>query len=188
MIVRINVTGIIGWKPRLDQSIYWGIERGVIQTAVAVKKEISKTPGPVVYPIRWASAKQRRWYFAHRAEIVYQEASRVVQTRQRGRHGARFARMRKGFGFAYRRRVDVDSKDLTRSWGVVGAGHGKAIVETNARYAPYVVGDYRQRFHAATGWPSHHGVAAQMSLSGRANKIMANEIKRAIREDFRRRP
>lgn len=183
MIIRINVTGIAGWKPRLDQALYMGIEGGVIKTALAVKKEISKTPGPVVYPIRWTSAKQRRWYFAHRAEIVYQEASRVVQTRQRG--GSRFTRMRKGFGLAYKRRVDVDSHDLTRSWNVSGAGHGKAIVWTGVNYAPFVVGDHRQRFHTATGWPSHHGVAAAISLSGTANKLMANEIRRAIRTEFR---
>ncbi len=164
---------------KIRQGIEGGINQGVIAVAKSVKKDISKVPGPVKYPIQWTSAKQRRYYFAMRRKIVGQELSRTNS------FGRRIGKIRTGHNFAYRRRVDVTSHDFSRNWSVQSQGGRSASVWNMTSYARYVSGDEQQRFHRYTGWPQTRVVAWEYEGTGRAASIMAQSITLGLRTEFR---
>ena len=88
-----------------------------------IRARIAKYPGSVKYPIQWASAKQRRAYFAKR----------------------------KG-NLPYVRQSDTWSERLGSSWATEHRGLD-AVIGTKVSYAPWVQSAKKQQpMHANTGW------------------------------------
>jgi len=94
--------------------------------------DLREYPGPVKYPIRWKSERQRRAYFA---------------TDGFG-HGIPYVRtnaLKEGWTTRIRDRKD----------GAVFE------VANNAEYAQFVQGGYRQPFHLDTGWETVEEIVAR---------------------------
>jgi hypothetical protein len=101
----------------------------------------------VRYPIQWASEKQRRWYFAHRAGDL-----------------------------PYVRNSDADSQRLGPSWAVEAQPFG-VIVGTRATYAPYVQSaENQQPMHEATGWKTDEKAAEELIAGGAVPRIIETAI------------
>ena len=91
--------------------------------AEAIREKIARYPGPVHYPIQWASRKQQAAYFAKR----------------------------KG-NLPYVRQSDGWSERLGPSWTTENRDLG-AVVGTRVTYAPLVQSAEKQQpMHKATGW------------------------------------
>lgn len=100
----------------INRSILPGYEQRV--------KKLTEYPGPVKYPIRWKSERQRRAYFATNGF---------------------------GKGIPYRRTGAL--RDAWRV-DARGVSDGLTIfVGNTSPYARYVIGIQQQPFHADTGWP-----------------------------------
>ncbi len=96
--------------------------RAAVQIAVSAA---NRYPGPVKRPIRWASARQRRAYYA--------------------------AMRRAGDAPPYRRGRSRLSQNMAQAWQFA-IGETRATIRNKARYAVYVIGRAQQPFHKATGW------------------------------------
>lgn len=93
------------------------------ETVAFGAKYFAKNPGPVKYPIQWASERQRRAFFAtdgFGGGIPYSRSG-AMQTSWRGSVEARNYEVR-------------------------------GIIDNTVPYAPYVQGKQQQPFHANTGW------------------------------------
>lgn len=112
-----------------------------------LKSIIAVYPGPVSYPIRWQSEKQRRYFFAMR-----------------------------GGDLPYVRNSDAMSERLGPSWAVEAQAFG-VIVGTRASYAPYVQGEETQQgMHEATGWITDKEAAEQLVASNVIPRIIEAAI------------
>jgi hypothetical protein len=114
------------------------LTRGIAED---IRARMAKYPGPVKYPIKWASPAQRRAYFAKRraprfeSEADYGDAEKA-----------------KGLPLKYTRQSDDWSERLGPSWATENRGLD-AVVGTRVSYAPWVQSKERQQpMHAATGW------------------------------------
>lgn len=101
------------------------VNRSLLPTISRRALEVLQTPpGKVVYPIAWTSERQRRAFFATDGF---------------------------GAGIPYRR-----TGALPAAWRVTFtpiSDDGGAIMAENASpYAPFVIGNWQQRFHRNTGW------------------------------------
>lgn len=92
------------------------------------------TPGKPKYPLRWASDRQRRAYFATDGF---------------------------GAGIPYRRTDNIidQTEVVYRKTG----GGGQLEVVNHASYAQYVIGDQQQPFHRDTGWPLLSDLATDLT-------------------------
>lgn len=106
--------------PKLVESAYRRAVRGVGQRAV---KALAQAPGPVKYPIRWKSERQRRAFFATNG------FGKGIPYRRSGELSA---------GWKYRVITDRDGGALT--------------VFNDVSYTRFVQGDDAQPFHLNTGW------------------------------------
>lgn len=94
-------------------------------TAQALIRALATEPGRPRYPLRWKSARQRRYVMAmlrRAGNIPYRRTHRLAQ------------------GW----RVVLDS---------IQEGYGVFRVENNDRAVQFVQGDYAQPYHLDTGWP-----------------------------------
>jgi len=66
MNANIEVKGLEKLQRKLGQGARPIIRTILLGVAEEIKGRIAEYPGPVVYPIRWASESQRRAYFAKR--------------------------------------------------------------------------------------------------------------------------
>lgn len=99
------------------------VQRKLSQLGSRLLEELRKEPGPPKYPLRWASAKQRRFVMAklrRENNLPYTRTHALVR------------------GY----RVVLDVKD----------DGGVFLVENESAVARYVVGDDQQPFHIDTGW------------------------------------
>lgn len=125
--------------------IIQAVTRGV---AEQVRDAIAKYPGPVRYPIRWASEAQRRAYWAKR----------------------------RGLG-PYVRQSDSFSERLGPSWATETRGQFDALVGTRVSYAPWVQSaDRQQPMHAATGWKTDAEAVEEVERSGAAERLLKDAL------------
>ena len=125
-------------------NIIKAITRGV---AEALRERLAVYPGPVSYPIQWASEKQRRWYFAKR----------------------------KGMG-PYTRQSDSWSERLGPSWTTENRGLD-GVVGTRVSYAPWVQSaEQQQPMHAATGWVTDEQAIEATERSGAVERVFTQAL------------
>lgn len=130
-----------------------------------VENAMGQAPGPVSRPIKWASAKQRAWYFwARGGKKVNGVATGPVLSPE------------------YVRMSDEWSQDIRHSW--TGKPHGETgyIVGTRATYAPYVQSsEHQTEQHKATGWKTDEQAVKEVERSGVIKRVVEAEINSLLR-------
>ena len=110
------------------------------------------------YPLKWASRKQRAWYFASR-----RAAGKPIEY-TRGESG---------------------SQQLSNSWEVSRTSDG-AIVGTPATYGVWAQSNqYQTEMHKITGWPTDRSVDEELRRMGIIPQLVAAEIKSVLDATFR---
>ena len=120
----VTINGLEQLRAKLSQG-EWETKVKALTRGIAedIRTRMAVTPPPVHYPIQWASAKQRRAYFAKR----------------------------KG-NLPYVRESDSWSQRLLASWTTENRDVN-AVVGTIVDYAPWVQNAQQQQpMHKATGW------------------------------------
>lgn len=160
MSITIRVDGAEAVSRRLNVNIMDAIRPGIMALAAEVKNRLQADPPPAHSPVIWASAKQKRWWFAHRSE--------------------------KGLPLDYTRESDPESQRLRASWAIQPTKDG-AIVGTRTLYAPWVqaaqptsAGGPQTAQHKATGWVTDEKVAGDIERE----KIAVDAITRALMAAF----
>ena len=111
-------------------------------------------------PIKWASAKQRRWWFWARRQDGLEDTP-------------------------YKRGSDPWSQRLQQSWGVTRRPT-EATLGNRATYAPYVASDeYQTAQHKATGFTTDKQAADKVIADGTMKRIVDAHVKAIVREAFR---
>jgi len=139
--------------------------RVMVKAAVKIgeqfKERLMVYPGLPSHPIKWASAKQRAWYFA--------------------------SRRRDGLDPHYTRTTDKWSQKLRHSWAVEAKPSiGGAVVGNRATYGPWVQSDeYQQPMHKDTGWKTDKMAVDEVQRSGIMARYIEGEIKSHLDQIFR---
>ncbi len=113
-----------------------------------VRDQVARAPGPVHKPIRWASAKQRRYVMA----LVRQHGPWV-------------------------RESHALSQRLIASWTVRAEGDMRVVVGNRTTYGPWVQdATLQQPMHRATGWMTDERAKEIVEKSGDIDRIMGQAI------------
>ncbi len=121
----------------------------------AIKVRLMRYPGRPSYPLRWASQKQRAWYFA--------------------------ARKADGLPIEYTRMSDPWSSQLKTSWEVAAQGATDTLVGSRAPESVWTQSsEFQTEMHKATGWQTEEQVIAQLDQSGVIIKTVVGEIGKLI--------
>lgn len=121
----------------------------------AIKVRLMRYPGRPSYPLRWASVKQRKWYFA--------------------------ARRADDLPIEYTRMSDPWSGQLKTSWDVSPFGPMGTVVRSNAPEAVWTQSsEFQTAMHRETGWPTDESVVTELDQSGVIIKTVVGEIGRLI--------
>ncbi len=133
--------------PGVDKAL----QKAAIKIGEVAQRQFERNPGPANSPVIWASEKQKRWYFWHRAQM--------------------------GYDPKYVRTTDPESEDLLHSWETKPWGDASAIVGTNVPYAPYVVSAADQtKQHKATGWRTEKDVIDDLESRNVVERIVVAEL------------
>lgn len=159
MSVTIVITGLDAVSKRFGISVMDVIRPALLIIGNEAKTKLQHNPGPAHSPVLWASAKQRRWWFAHRRE--------------------------KGLPDKYTR-GESESQDLLQSWTVQPSKTG-VVVGTRTLYAPWVQsaqptpwGGPQTAQHKATGWVTDEKVAGEIESEGIAVKAVTAALMAAL--------
>ena len=137
MSYTIEVRGLEQVQAKFSIPLAVALQPAFLAIGNEVKAAIAVYPGPVRYPIQWASEKQRRYFFAHRQGAL-----------------------------PYVRSSDAESQRLGPSWAVELQPFG-VIVGTRVTYAPFVQDAERQQpFHRNTGWKTDQKAAQEVAEGG----------------------
>ena len=151
MTVTISIKNLIPVQLKLAVGVKPALRAASLAIAEEVRTEMARYPGPVAYPIRWASAKQRRVYFAKR----------------------------RGIGLPYVRQSDPMSQRLGPSWFSARHGDVGAKAATRVSYAPYVQNYLKQQpMHKATGWRTDKQAAEIVIRSGVVRKHIVAALRK----------
>jgi phage gpG-like protein len=153
MTVTVTVTG---HKELIRKLGGLGNAMRIVVRAVGelVRGVVAQYPGPVHHPIRWASRRQQRAYWAMRRE--------------------------RGLPLAYTRQFDPMSQRLGASWTVAMRGD-TAVVGTKASYAKWVqAAKFQQGFHKDTGWITDVQAAERVARSGDVNRIAEQALRKEL--------
>lgn len=133
--------------------------RATYFVAVELKHIMSKYPAGKHSPVKWASEKQRRWWFAMRRE--------------------------KGYPLEYTRRTDPMSQRLHAKWGI-RKKPTSATLGSGAPYAAYVQSSqYQTEQHAASEWTTDEQAADKIVKDGTLARIVEANVRRAVADAFR---
>ena len=120
-----------------------------------LKNTMQRYPGPSHQPVKWASEKQRRWYFA--------------------------MRRKEKLPIKYTRIKDPMSQKLGQSWAVKQITGG-AVVGNTALYGPAVQSDeYQTEQHKLTGWITDKKAVEELERSGLIGRIVMAEVHDLVR-------
>ena len=134
-------------------------ERGGYKVGLEIENVMKRYPGPPSYPLKWASKKQRAWYFAMRRS--------------------------KGLPIEYTRTSDPMSQKLGQRW-TTQQRRGGAVVGNPSTYAPYVQSsEYQTAMHADTGWVTDKQAVDEVFRSGEVGRIVLAEVHSIVKEAFR---
>ena len=143
--VQKMLAGLSG--PGVDKAL----QRAAKKIGEEAKNKLMQYPGPSNSPVKWASKKQRAWYFAMRNKA--------------------------GLDAKYTRISDPMSQKLRQSWAVKAWGDASAIVGTRVTYAPYVQGeDDQSPQHAATGWETEADAVKDLESRNVVERITVAEL------------
>ena len=149
------------------------IQRATRKIGEHTKSLLMRYPGPPSHPIKWASDKQRKWWFAARASGVQHQRTGIA----RAIFGKKTGQV---LPPGYTRISDPWSQRLKDSW-VVTPVHLGASVGTPVTYAGYVMSQEKQTAqHKATGWQTDADVVAEVERSGVIEAVFDGEIEAAI--------
>ena len=135
--------------PALDKAL----QKAAVKVGEELQAKLQRYPsiGKKQSPVKWASEKQRKWYFA---------TSRKA-----------------GLPPLYTRLNDPMSQKLGPSWEVVKWGKSGAIVGTRATYSPYVQSaEHQSAQHAASGWITADEAVDKVDKSGIVGRHVRAEI------------
>jgi len=132
------------------------IAASTMAVAQLVRTKMMHYPGPPHRPVIWASAKQRRFYFAQRRKF--------------------------GLPPGYTRQSDPMSQRLKLGWTAKRRGATGAIVSSGRTgYAVYVQSAaYQTAQHKATGWQTDAQVVAAVQASGDVERIAQQAITKEL--------
>lgn len=131
--------------------------RGILhEVGELVAKEMGREPGPVHTPIRWKSAKQRRYVMA------------MVR---------KYGPWQRGSGFA----GGPASENLPHSYEVTDESDYRVKVKSNASYAVWVQSqEDQQPFHRDTGWRTDEEVIQLVAMSRDVEQIVSDALDKAL--------
>lgn len=149
----MSIEGLEKLQKRLDELSGARLQERTQAAALAIgegiRANLARYPGPVKYPIRWASRKQRFYVL------------RVL---------------RADLG-PYVRNSDPQSQRLGPSWTVEPAGRYGAVIGTRVTYAPFVQSAERQQpFHRETGWVTDRQAVDEYRQSGDGERQIGKVI------------
>ena len=155
----VTFTGFAQVEAFLAQITDKGLAQVTQSSALQIGHELvsamQRYPGPSHSPVKWASKKQRAFYFAMRRA--------------------------KGLPAKYTRISDPMSQKLKQSWGVVKRGITGAIAGNRALYGPLVQSDEHQtEQHRTTGWITDKGAVEQLESRNRIPKIFVGNLKKFV--------
>ena len=135
-------------------------ERAGVKIALELEHRLSNKPGPSNQPVKWASKKQRAWYFA--------------------------ARRKAGLDLKYKRNSDPWSQKSSVSWGIVGRRSGETVLGNPATYAPYIYShEHQTEQHKATGWMTDKKAADAVFREGLVARHVMAEVHSLVKDAFR---
>ena len=135
------------------------VQRASYKIGLEIENELKRYPKSPSYPLKWASERQRRWYFWHRRK--------------------------EGLPIGYTRTSDPMSQKLGHKWTTKPQSWG-AIVGNPVTYAPYVQShEYQQPMHEATGWITDKEAADEIMRSRVVEQIIAAEMRDVVDRAFR---
>lgn len=155
----VTITGMENVQ-RLMQRLKGAALSKALQTASRKLAEQARStmmryPGPPSHPIKWASNKQKRYYFAMRRKA--------------------------GLPMEYTRTSDPMSQKLRHSWVVEKYGDTGAVVGTRVTYAAFVQSAaLQQPMHAATGWGTDKEAIEDLEKKNLIERVVMAELKSAI--------
>ena len=120
----------------------------------AIKVRLMKYPGRPSYPLKWASQKQRAWYFA--------------------------ARRADGLPIEYTRMSDPWSNQLKTSWDVVAQGNDTLVGSRAPESVWTQSSEFQTAMHKATGWQTEEQVITELDRSGVIIKAVVAEVGKLI--------
>ena len=130
------------------------VQRATFKIATHTKSLLMRYPGPPHHPVKWASDKQRKWWFASRRKANLPPD--------------------------YTRISDPWSQRLKDKWMVRAVKLGSSV-GTPVIYAGYVMSQEKQSAqHKATGWQTDADVVAEVERSGVIEAVFEGEIEAAI--------
>ena len=151
MGLSIEVRGLDAVQRKLGVDLQPAMRMATRAIAEIVRGKLATYPGPPRYPLRWASLKQKRAYFA--------------------------MRRRAGLPLKYTRNSDPMSQRLGPSWTVADRGEIGSVVGTRVSYAKWGQdAKFQQPMHAATGWVTDEMVLREAVASGVIQKIVTQVI------------
>ena len=134
-------------------------ERAGVKVAEELKNTLSRKPGPSHQPVKWASERQRRWYYA--------------------------ARRKDMLDLKYTRNADPWSQKSSVAWTTQRIAGG-AVLGNPATYSPYVYSqEYQTEQHKATGWTTDKEAADRAFRDGTVARHVMAEVESMVREAFR---
>lgn len=139
-VVTIEIRGLDRLRRKFGEleGVRW--MRGVLVALGSdVKSNVARAPGPVSHPIRWASERQRRYYFAMRRAA--------------------------GLPIGYTRESDPMSERLLGGWNQAVSADGLTVTVGNrASYGRFVMDEtYQQGMHKDTGWRTIQQIAKEIA-------------------------
>ncbi len=139
-----------GLSRRLNVDLMPAVRTAAVVIGEELRSHLAVYPGPASHPIKWASERQKRFYFAMRRE--------------------------RGLPFGYTRNSDPMSQRLGPSWTVARTQSG-ASVGTRASYAPWVQSSEKQSAQMkATGWITDQQAVEAVQRSGMIKQAVLQAI------------
>ena len=155
--LHVKVEGLDALKRKLGAAWTQPLQAGAVAIGQEIQTVVSEYPeGEVHHPVKWASDKQRRWWFWARREAKLPPF--------------------------YTRGSDAWSQKLGPSWTVRPEGQTSAVVGTKATYGPWVQSHEKQTAqHKATGWITDRAAVEKVERGGKAVRIMREVIARWLK-------
>lgn len=135
------------------------VSRASFKIGLEIENVLKKRPKSPSYPLKWASKKQRAWYFWHRRK--------------------------ERLPIGYTRNTDPMSQKSGHRWTTKRIVGG-AIVGNPATYAPYIQSEqYQTAMHEATGWVTDREASDEVMRSAVVGQIIAAEMRDIADRAFR---
>ena len=130
-------------------------QSSALQIGHELVSALQRYPPRPSYPLKWASKKQRAWYFAMRRA--------------------------KGLPAKYTRISDPMSQKTKQSWAVVKHGITGALAGNRSTYSPKIQSEEHQtEMHRATGWVTDRDAVEQLEQRNRIPKIVVANLKKFV--------